>query len=218
MLKFFLTLFVSIPVSADNNLFLLESIKNNEDWVLIDIRSDSIRVYDNSGTAHYYIVKDKVEKIIDSNAEFIFKTIMDINQYSSFMPDDDFKSFIVGQKENWIYAYSQFSIPFTFIDNRHYIFKTQKVSNNEINWILLNEKEAKSNLDLRVIMNKNSGAIYLDYAAGVWRVEPVTENLTQVSYALYMDSGGLITDNLNDLFSSQFIIKFYKQIMKHSNN
>ena len=218
MLKLFLTLFFVIPIIADSNLFLLESIKNNEGWVLIDSRSDSLRVYEKEIQELGLLKAFKVEKIIDSNAELIFKRIMDINQHSSLMPDDDFKSFILGQKENWIYAYSHFSIPFTFIDDRHYISKTQKVSSNEINWILLNEKEAKSNLDLRVIMNKNPGAIYLDYAAGVWIIEPVTENLTQVSYALYMDSGGLITDNLNDLFSSQFIIKFYKQIMKHSNN
>ena len=218
MLKLFLTLFVTIPIIADNNLFLLESIKNNEDWVLIDSRSDSLRVYEKEVQELGPLKAFKVEKIIDFNAELIFKTIMDISQHANLMPDDDFKSFIIGQKENWIYAYSHFSIPFTFIDDRHYIFKIQKVSNNEISWILLNEKEAESNLALRVIMNQNPGAIYLDYAAGAWKIEPITENLTQVSYALYMDSGGLITDNLNDLFSSQFIVKFYKQIITHSKN
>ena len=87
---------------------------------------------------------------------------------------------------------------------------------HQINYLPLDEIEAKSNLDIRVIMNKKPGAVYLDYGAGLWRLESITENLTQVSYALYMDSGGLVTDNLNDLFTSQFIVKFYKEVLEHS--
>ena len=62
-------------------------------------------------------------------------------------------------------------------------------------------------------MDKKSGSVYIDYGAGIWKVEPLTENLSNVSYSLYMDSGGLITDYLNDLFASQSIINLYKAVL-----
>ena len=64
--------------------------------------------------------------------------------------------------------------------------------------------------------NKKSGSVYLDYAAGLWNIKPITDNLSSVSYALYMDSGGLIADYLNDLLTSQSILTLYKGVLKKS--
>ena len=56
----------------------------------------------------------------------------------------------------------------------------------------------------------------MDYGAGVWKVKPLTKELSNVSYSLYIDSGGLITDYLNDLFASQSIINLYKGVLSSS--
>ena len=57
----------------------------------------------------------------------------------------------------------------------------------------------------------------MDYGAGFWEVDILTENLSQISYILYMDSGGALTNNLNDLFTSQSIIDLYQSVLIESN-
>ena len=66
----------------------------------------------------------------------------------------------------------------------------------EIKWA-----KVKATSRLKAMVNKNPTAVYLDYGAGFWYVEPLTESISQVSYTLYMDSGGALTNNLNDLLN-----------------
>ena len=78
------------------------------------------------------------------------------------------------------------------------------------------ESEANSIYKFERILDKKSGSVYIDYGAGIWKVEPITQNLSSVSYSLYMDSGGLIIDSLNDLFASQSIVNLYKAVLSSS--
>ena len=114
---------------------------------------------------------------------------------------------------NMIYAYNHFPIPLPFIEDRHYIFKIRRVSKTEVYWHLVDYLEVKSNMRLKKITDENPSAIYMDYGAGFWETVPLTENLSQVSYVLYMDSGGSLSNNLNDLLTSQSIINLYKSVL-----
>ena len=217
MLKlFFNILFFSTLIISDDNLLLLKSLENNEDWSLIDIRKDSIRVYEKRVDG-MDLSALKVEKIIDFNPKLIFETIMDINNYPYVMENPDVTSFIIGQRDNMIYAYNHFPVPLPFIEDRHYIFKIKQTSDTQINWHLVDYMEVKSSPRLKSIIDKNSSAVYMDYGAGLWEIEILTESLSQASYILYMDAGGSLTNNLNDLFTSQSIIDLYKSIFKESN-
>ena len=128
----------------------------------------------------------------------------------------DLTSFIVGQKDGFFYAYNHIPIPFPFVDDRHYFFKIKKTSDSEVIWTLVPESEARSIYKFKRIIDKRSGSVYMDYGAGIWKANPITEKLSNVSYSLYMDSGGLITDYLNDLFSSQSVINLYKGVLSTS--
>ena len=136
MLKIYLSLIMLLFfVSANDNILLLDELKKNEGSSLIEVRLDSIRVYEK----HIQKMKLKalkVEKIIDFDYNLILNTIMDIGNYPNIMSNPDMTSFILGQKDDFIYAYNHSPIPFPFIDDRHYFFKIRKISKDEINWIL----------------------------------------------------------------------------------
>ena len=202
---------------ADENILLLNELKSNAGWVLIDQREDSIMIYEKK-INNMELKALRVEKIIDFDYNYILDTVMDIGNYPKALENPDLSSFVVGQsqKDDFIYAYNHISIPFPFVDDRHYFFKIKKTSDYEINWILVSESEANSIYKFERILDKKSGSVYIDYGAGIWKVEPITQNLSSVSYSLYMDSGGLITDYLNDLFASQSIINLYKGVIKNS--
>jgi len=207
---------MSFFICTDQNIVLLNELKENEGWILIENRmSDSMRVYEKN-IDDMKLKALKVEKVIDFDYKYILNTILDINNYSKTLENPDLTSFIVGQKDNFIYAYNHISIPFPFIDDRHYFFKIKKISDYQIDWTLVPEFEANSISKFNRILDKKSGSVYIDYGAGIWKVEPLTENLSNVSYSLYMDSGGLITDYLNDLFASQSVINLYKGVVKKS--
>ena len=217
MLKLvFKLLILSAFFIPDDNFELLNKLKDDKNWKLVDIKTDSIRVYEKQ-IADMDLKALKVEKIINFNPDLILETVMDINKYPEIMSNSDITSSIIGQRNNMIYAYNHFPVPFPFIEDRHYIFRIKKISSTEINWSLVDYLEVKSTLRLKTIIDNNSSAIYLDYGAGLWEINPLTENLTQVSYALYMDSGGSLSYNLNDLFTSQSILNLYQSVLDESN-
>ena len=204
-------------LKADDNLKILKQLKDNKDWVLVEDRLDSIRVYEKQ-IDNMDLKALKVEKVIDFDPKPILETVMDINKYSNILSSDDLTSFIIGQRNNLIYAYNHIPIPLPFIEDRHYIFTIKKVSNKEVSWSLVDYTKVRATSRLKAMINKNPTAVYLDYGAGFWYAEPLTESISKVSYTLYMDSGGALTNNLNDLFTSQSIINLYKSVLKEGKN
>ena len=213
----YLLIFFIAMLEADDNLKILKQLKDNKDWILVEDRSDSIRVYEKE-IDKMNLKALKVEKVINFNPKSILEIVMDINKYSSILSSDDLTSFIIGQRNNLIYAYNHIPIPLPFIEDRHYIFTIKKVSDKEVSWSLVDYAKVKSTSRLKAMINKNPTAVYLDYGAGFWYVEPLTESISQVSYTLYMDSGGSLTNNLNDLFTSQSIINLYKSVLTEGKN
>ena len=206
---------VTFFAHADENAILLDELKENDGWVLVESRSDSIMVYEKD-IEKMNLKALRVEKIINFDYRYILNTVMDIGAYPIALESSDLTSFIVGQKNDFIYAYNHIPIPFPFIDDRHYFFKIKKTSSNEIIWTLVSESEANSIYKFKRILDKKLGSVYMDYGAGIWKAKPITKEMTNVSYSLYMDSGGLITDYLNDLFSSQSLINLYKGVLSVS--
>ncbi len=209
-------LFISLSfLYSNSNLVLLNQLKESEGWVLIKNRTDSIRVYEKNIT-DMNLKAFKVKKIVSINPENILNTVMNINKYPDVMSNSDMVSFIIGKKKDYIYAYNHFSIPIPFIDNRHYIFKIQKSSANQIEWLLIDDNKVKSLPKFKKIIDDRPGSVYIDYGAGIWNVRKITDNLNEISYALYMDSGGSLSDYLNDLFASESIIELYKGVLNKS--
>ena len=144
MLRFFFkTLILSMLLLSNDNIELLNVLRDSKDWELIDIRKDSIRVYEKQIDG-MDLNALKVEKIINFNSDLVIETIMDINNYSKIMSSPDITSFIIGQRNNMIFAYNHFPIPLPFIEDRHYIFKIKQLSNTEVHWYLVDYLEVKN--------------------------------------------------------------------------
>ena len=90
----------------------------------------------------------------------------------------------------------------------------KKISDFELNWTLLEDSEIGSSNTLNKILNENNDAVYVERGAGLWRIDSLSENLNKVSYSLYMDSGGSLSDYLNDFITSQSIIMLFNGILK----
>jgi len=210
----FLYLVFSFTIPVNNNELLIE-LRNEKNWSLVEIRSDSINVYEKS-IQGLNLRALKVEKIVSFNAKSVLDIVMDIDNYPEIMDNADVQSFIVGQKNNEVYAYNYFPIPFPFIDDRHYFFKIKRMNERELNWSLISMSEVKASSKLKSIINKNPDAVYLNSGAGYWKINNLSENISKVSYILYMDSGGSLTASLNDYFASQSIINLFKSILKES--
>jgi len=209
-----LSLLFSLILSMDNNQ-LLSELRNERNWTLLEMRSDSINVYEKK-IKGLKLRALKVEKVVAYNASSVLDIVLDINNYPTIMKNDDVQSFIVGQKNNNVYAYNYFPIPIPFIDDRHYLFKIQRLNDMELNWSLVGMSEVKKSSKLKSIIDKNSDAVYLNSGAGYWKINNLADNISKVSYILYMDSGGSLTATLNDYFASQSIINLFKNILRES--
>ncbi len=197
------------------NQDLLNYLKEDKNWLLIDSRKGDLRVFEKD-IPKMDLNALKVEKIVEIDTDKILQVVMDIKNYPEVMDNETMTSYIIGKKNNNIYAYNNFPIPFPFISNRHYFFKIDQISSNEINWVLVDNNEVKSSRELSQIIEKNKDAVYISYGAGLWRVDKISDNLSKVSYSLYMDSGGSLSNYLNDLLTSQSIILLFNGVLNKS--
>ena len=213
---FIIVLTISFIFSFNgSNEDILGFLKEDEGWELIETKSDNLRIFEKD-IPKMNLSALKVEKIVEIETNKILEVVMDIGNYPDVMNNNSMISYIIGKKYNSIYAYNKFSIPFFFISSRHYFFKINQISKNEINWTLVDSKEVKSSYELGVIFKKNNDAIYINYGAGAWRVDKISDNLSKISYSLYMDSGGSLSNYLNDLLASQSIIMLFNGVLKKS--
>ena len=217
MLKFiFMVISLSFVISeSDKNLYLLNILKEDKDWILIDNRFDSIQVYEKN-IMGMQLNALKLDKIVNLSPESIINVITNINNYSNVMLNDDMVSFNLGEIDNVMYGYNHFSIPLPFISDRHYFFKLYKESDKMLSWTLLPMHEVEKNVNFKRVFDRYPDAVYLDYGAGIWRLYSISDNITKVSYSLYMDSGGDLSNYLNDFFNSQSIITLFKGVLKEA--
>ena len=205
---------ISVIISnPPNNQILLDILKDNNHWVVINSRADSIQVYEKN-IPNMELNALKVEKVISFKRDLIENIIMDINKYPNIMSNEDMISLNLGEGNNIIFGYNHFSFPFPLINDRHYFFKLIKESKTTISWTLLSKQEVNSSRKLISTLNNQPNAVYIEYGAGLWKLEPISDNLSKISYSLYMDSGGHLSSDLNDFFNSQSIITLFKSVLK----
>ena len=86
-------------VHANENFMLLDELKENDDWVLVESRADSIVVYEKN-IENMNLKALRVEKIINFDYQYILDTVMDISGYPKALESSDLTSFIVGQNDS----------------------------------------------------------------------------------------------------------------------
>ena len=202
-----------LPLKNISNEQILNHLKEEKNWILIEQRKDKINVFE-MDIPQMSLNALKVEKIVEIDPYKAIDVVMNIGNYPEVMENNTMTSYIIGEKNGEIYAYNKFPIPIPFVSARHYFFKIKKISDFELNWTLLEDSEIGSSNTLNKILNENNDAVYVERGAGLWRIDSLSENLNKVSYSLYMDSGGSLSDYLNDFITSQSIIMLFNGILK----
>tara|TARA_Y100000768_G_scaffold164332_1_gene122945 strand:- start:2228 stop:2926 length:699 start_codon:yes stop_codon:yes gene_type:complete len=202
-----------LSLKSISNEQILNHLKEDQNWILIEQRKDSVNVFE-MDIPQMNLNALRVEKIVEINPNKAIDVVMNIESYPEVMENNTMTSFIIGEKDGEIYAYNKFPIPIPFVSARHYFFKIKNISDFELNWTLVEVKEINLSSTLSRILNENNEAVYVEHGAGMWKIDNVSGNLSKVSYSLYMDSGGSLSDYLNDFIASQSIIMLFNGILK----
>ena len=68
----------------------------------------------------------------------------------------------------------------------------------------------------KILKKKDLEATYLDYGAGMWLSNPLSENKFDISYRLVMDPGGSIPSVLVDLINEVSLVSLFNDVLKEA--
>jgi len=220
-LYLFIYLFISV-LQTQSIEFLSQQLLIPYGWVSIN---DSV----NKGDDPLISTKDiygfpyqalMIKDIIPVKSKKIISIIKDVQNYDDiFVSSKLVSTSVINNKENLIDAYQHLPVPIPFISDRHYIFRMTSFDNdlNSIRWILLDEK----NEHISYLSNKKKllpNAIYLNTGIGIWKLRKINSNTTEVSYRLYMDSGGKLPKFLVDWLNKTAAKNVFNDIRNASLN
>ena len=172
-------------------------IEDYLDWKLIKDEND-IFIYNYNDTK-INIPAIKVVKIDTLNYLFLKKAITNIANHPNFMQDSYLvESDSINSGETIFYNYENTyfyetyqSLDLPFIADRHYIARSHIIETNEsirINWELLAKNKHSKYLESKNAKNK----IFIEDGFGSWKLEKINNNLTKVTYSIYLNPKGWI--------------------------
>lgn len=213
----YIILFYSIP-SAQSNVSkpieLLKKLHSNSDWRVIDDRDGmllSTKIFDDLKLSAFM-----VQKKISIPSNIIKKIIMDVDNYDAFFNSTkSFESIEINRNEKWKDCYNFLPVALPFIKDREYYFRIHPFGIYEndnlslVHWYLIKENELRKNK----FRDTKRDAVYLDYGAGLWMSEMVSENVSNLSYRLYMDPGGSLPDFAVDIINKVSIFNIFQDVL-----
>ena len=66
--------------------------------------------------------------------------------------------------------------------------------------------------------HKNYSATYLSHGAGLWAAEEKSNNMTSLSYRLYMDPGGSLPTFLIDMINKTSVVNIFEDVIAEAQN
>ena len=128
--------FSSFLFCISNNEILVH-MHRDMPWVFYDKHDDvSIYMYDDPNLR---IVK--IEKVLAPNLskDQIFNTILNVQNYNNVITDRSLYSEFVTVKSDTVYGYQKTKNYIPFVRNRHLIFKLYKISDNKMEWVIIDK-------------------------------------------------------------------------------
>ena len=134
-----------------------------------------------------------IKDTISVNSKKIINVISNVENYDTiFVSSKLVSTTVISRKKNMIDAYQHLPVPIPFISDRHYIFRMSgfEDESNEISWILLNKND-KNYIDY--VLNRENfldNVIFLNTGVGIWKINKLDQDVSEVSYRVYMETGG----------------------------
>ena len=196
---------------------ILDALYQDQSWELQKITEDSLYIY-KKDILEMDLAAFRVNKKVSIDPFEIINIISDIENYKKFLTSAQaLKTEKLNQKSGYLDVYQHITIDLPFFNDRDYFFrmianKEALYNNKLIEWYLLDqniiEKEDFKKKDLK--------ATYLDYGAGMWLSNPLSENKFDISYRLVMDPGGSIPSVLVDLINEVSLVSLFNDVLKEA--
>ena len=196
---------------------ILDALYQDQSWELQKITEDSLYIY-KKDILGMNLAAFRVNKKVSIDPFEIINIISDIENYKKFLTSAKaLKTEKLNQKSGYLDVYQHITINLPFFNDRDYFFrmianKEALYNNKLIEWYLLDqniiEKEDFKKKDLK--------ATYLDYGAGMWLSNPLSENKFDISYRLVMDPGGSIPSVLVDLINEVSLVSLFNDVLKEA--
>ena len=191
---FFLFIFsISCLFSNINYEKLIRSLKDDMAWDVINTMEDG-SIIKSKNVNDMNLSAISIEREIKMSPVVIQDILIDILNYNNVLKSSgSLKTKLFKQTNNFLDGYQYIDSGMPFISDRKYCFRMSysgytKNKNVLMEWYLLNDKgEYKS-----YIIQNDQDAVYLDYGAGIWMVDKVSDGLYLFSYRLFMDPSGYI--------------------------
>tara|TARA_Y100001968_G_scaffold322453_1_gene358557 strand:+ start:150 stop:821 length:672 start_codon:yes stop_codon:yes gene_type:complete len=211
---FFLFIFsISYLFSNINYEKLISSLKNDMAWDVINIMEDG-SIIKSKKINDMNLSAISIEREIRISPVVIQDILIDIVNYNNVLKSSgSLKTKLFKQKNNFLDGYQYIDSGMPFISDRKYCFRMNyseytKNKNVLMEWYLLNDKgEYKS-----YIIQNDQDAVYLDYGAGIWMVDKVSDGLYLFSYRLFMDPSGYIPNFIIEKVNENSIYNIFNDV------
>ena len=216
--RLFLILFsFSFADAKSESEYILDALYEDDFWELQKITEDSLYIY-KKDILEMDLAAFRVNKKVSIDPFEIINIISDIENYKKFLTSAEaLKTEKLSQKSGYLDVYQHITIDLPFFNDRDYFFrmianKGALYNNKLIEWYLLDQYI----IEKEDFKKKDLGATYLDYGAGMWLSNPLSENMFDISYRLVMDPGGSIPSVLVDLINEVSLVSLFNDVLKEA--
>ncbi|MAI87895.1 MAG: hypothetical protein CMF98_02030 [Candidatus Marinimicrobia bacterium] len=223
-MKFLVVIYLMINILfAQSNEFIFSQLYIPYGWVQINNsrnQNDSPSIYTKEIFGADYqalMIKDT----ISAESKKIINIINNVESYDNIFTSSKLVSTsVISRKNNFVDAYQHLPVPIPFISDRHYIFRMNGFENrsNVVRWILLNRKDSEYSNYISQKEDSLSSVIYLDTGVGIWEVNKLESNISEISYRLYMDTGGRLPKFLVEWLNKTAVNNVFTDIKNASLN
>ena len=158
----------------------------------------------------------KVSRVTDVPPHFIRDVIMDLDHYGEFLSNaNTLNSAVHKITDEYVEGYQHIQVALPFFSDRQYCFRMttyewpQDSSNVLVEWYLLDKEGDYASY----LKQHDPQAVYLDIGAGAWSTKATVEGRFEISYRLYMGSGGSIPDFLTQRVNAISIINLFQDAL-----
>jgi hypothetical protein len=211
-----LALALFLPLAAGNaGEELLDILHSENGWVLSQAEEDGLELWTKE-IAGRSLQAVMVRQKLNLDISGVPGVIQDITNYPDFLTaNSGLQTHLVDRQADHLDGYQYLTIP--LISDRHYLFRMSEYKFPDtaarVDWTLLPRTGLHSDY-LQAFPKPERNPVYLDFGAGSWLAVPAGENLTDISYRLYLDPGGKIPDFLIDKINEVSIVNLFKDAVR----
>jgi len=190
----------------------LQQLYSSEGWTVIDEHETGrkISVKSIKGMELNAVM---VTNTVQLGAETLLNVVADLANYKKiFTSSSQVTTTVLKSTPEFTDAYQHLPVPIPFLSDRHYIFRMDSIKDNRVVWTLISYHNGyKAFLQERDMEYNNP--VYLESGIGIWDVIEDGKNSCQLSYRVYMDSGGNLPNFLIDWLNRKAIGNIFDDVV-----